>query len=30
MLQDSGVGVYDLERVKFHFKPILGKVEANG
>jgi len=29
MLQDSGVGVYDLERVKFHFKPILGKVEAN-
>lgn len=30
MLDDSSVGVNDLERVSFHFKAITEKVEANG
>lgn len=33
MLEDSYVGIYDLERVSFHFKAITGEVgdvEPNG
>ena len=30
MLEDCYVGVYDLERVSFHFRGITGEVEANG
>ena len=30
MLEDSYVGVYDLERVSFFFKAITGDVEPNG
>jgi len=30
MLEDSYVGIYDLERVSFHFRAITDEVEANG
>ena len=30
MLEDAYVGVYDLERVTFHFRAITENIEANG